>query len=151
MTEDPLVHKTVSMLRQARKVIELMHAERGEGFQEEPSLGDLVMVAQILSQTSASERVEASAKSLAEGTKIFTPERSSPEEPGPAEPGSPQGPPASPPVDVMVDWLEDHWVVHLGENFSWRNCSTFEELSKALLDAATLVSDFRLKGQVDDR
>lgn len=50
--EAKLVNKTAAILRMARHVIEKLHEDKEKGFQEEPSLSDLVLVAQIIGQNS---------------------------------------------------------------------------------------------------
>lgn len=130
VAENKLINRTVAMLRMARQVIEKMHSEmKGESFQEEPSLSDLVLVAQIIGQNSAIDRM--------------------------GEMSGSHDIPASPPgegfskgellvalPDVVVFWSQEPlgWFVNVKPEFQQETqfCKTSEELLLALQQAAAI-------------
>lgn len=134
--EAKLVQRTVSILRMARHVIEKLHDDKEKGFQEEPSLSDLVLVAQIIGQNSIMDRmgesgvipdgVEAPRQSLGEAVAV---EMTLP--------------------DVVVFWSThpNGWFVNVNPDFRQETafCKTPEELLMALQNAAAVCSMNRNK------
>ena len=133
--EAKLVQKTVSILRMARHVIEKLHDENEKGFQEEPSLSDLVLVAQIIGQTSTIDRLgemggqeqgdvppgaESSARTVISG-EIQLP-------------------------DLFVMWTPEGWYVNANPDFQIQSqhCRTKEELSSILQQLAEVCASHRI-------
>lgn len=121
--EAKIVKKAVSILRMARHVIEKLHDDKEKGFQEEPSLSDLVMVAQIIGQTSMIDRLgESGLPEGAEGSQVM----------GQAIVGSIMMP------DILVMWTPEGWCVNGHPDFQvnpqW--CKSKDELA-AILQALT--------------
>lgn len=124
--EAKLVNKTAAILRMARHVIEKLHDDKEKGFQEEPSLSDLVMVAQIIGQSSLIDRMG---------------------DVGPLPAGAEgQGQQASlvgvPLPDILVFWSShpNGWFVNVNPEFQQETtfCKTPEELLLALQQAAAV-------------
>lgn len=125
VAENKLINRTIAMLRMARQVIEKMHSEMKEGsFQEEPSLSDLVLVAQIIGQNSAIDRMG----------EMSTP--------SPGELTSREGQVLIALPDVVVFWSHDPvgWLVNVNPEFQQeaKLCKTPEELLIALQQAAAV-------------
>jgi len=129
--EAKLVEKTLSVLRMARQVIDKFHRDKDEGFQEEPSLSDLVLVAQILGQTSMFDRIGEGV--LPDGA----------EAPG----GTRQalsGPAALP--DIFVIWTPEGWYVDAHPDFhaNPQQCRDKQELLATLKGMADICATNRL-------
>ena|SRR5258705_13915171 len=118
--EAKLVQKTVSMLRVARHVIEKLHDDKEKAFQEEPSLSDLVLVAQIIGQTSMVDRLGEAG--LPEGAEL------------PSQAVSPAVSGQLVLPDIYAIWGQDGWYVngHPGFQLQPQHCRTKEELSAVL-------------------
>lgn len=127
--EAKLVNRTASILRMARHVIEKLHEDKEKGFQEEPSLSDLVLVAQIIGQNSMLDKMgevgalppgtEAPQQDLGEAVAVGIPL-----------------------PDVVVFWSThpNGWFVNVNPEFQQETtfCKTPEELLVALQNVAAL-------------
>ena len=128
VAENKLINRTIAMLRMARQVIEKMHSEmKGESFQEEPSLSDLVLVAQIIGQNSAIDRMGEMSGPLS----------------APGKEGEIAGTLVGVQLpDVVVFWSEKPmgWFVNVNPEFQQETqlCKTPEELLLALQQAAAV-------------
>lgn len=131
--EAKLVDRTVRMMRMARQVIAKLNQDEdgGTSFQEEPGLSELVIVAQLLGQTSTIDGLREMGI-------------------GPSTPTSPPPPPAgeaynimppSPSPDISVTWLNG-WVVGMSPTMRQPlvRCATLEELLAAIEERAQLVA-----------
>lgn len=136
--EEKIIQKSVAMLRMARRVIEKMNAGEGEGFREEPSLSDLVLVAQIIGQTATIDRLgemgtppEGAVLPASEGRLV-----QSLEGPQPIALALP---------DLIVMWSPDGWYVHSHPELQQdpRCCRSAEELASALQQAALVCGQHR--------
>lgn len=129
--EAKLVQKTLSVLRMARQVIDKLHHDKEEGFQEEPSLSDLVLVAQILGQTSMFDRLGEAG--LPEGAEL--------------PPGAPQliaGPITYP--DILVMWTPEGWYINAHPDFQVnpQQCKDKQELGAVLQGIVDICGNHRL-------
>lgn len=138
-----LVQRTVAMLRMARQVIQKVNAgEDGERFQEEPSLSDLVLVAQIIGQTSTIDRlgemsgppdpranvvgrepvVQSLGPAVGEGIQVMLP-------------------------DLAVIWGPEGWYVTVHPDFQQEPqcCRNSEELSLILQQMAVVCAQNRMR------
>jgi hypothetical protein len=134
--EAKLVKKTTSILRMARKVIEQMHAEREEGFQEEPSLSDLVLVAQIIGQTATIGHLE--------GIGAPRPPQEYVDGPPPVALGALVTGFGVP--DIAVLWTPDGWYIHSHPDFNLEplSCQDEEELASSLRQVAGVCASRRM-------
>lgn len=133
--EAKLVQKTVAMLKMARAVIEKMSADEDEkGFKEEPSLSDLVLVAQIIGQTSTIDRL---GEMGAVGEVISAPASLS-------QHLGPQPITVAVP-DIFVMWSSEGWYVHLSPELQQepRLCESPEELASVLQQMAVVCGEHR--------
>jgi hypothetical protein len=142
--EDKLVQKTLVMLRMARRVIEKLNADKdGEGFQEEPSLTDLVLVAQIIGQTSTLDRLGEMGMPVGSESPMRT--LASPEDQArePMEGAIAVGMPMMP--DLIVMWSPDGWYVNMHPEFQQeaRCCQSPEELATILQSMAVVCGQHR--------
>lgn len=134
VAENKLINRTVAMLRMARQVIEKLHSEsstmKDGAFQEEPSLSDLVLVAQIIGQHSMMDRMG--------------------EMPGPMTVPSGEGLIGVQMPDVVVFWSEKPmgWFVNVNPGLQQEPqfCKTPEELLIALQQAAAVCGLNRPQG-----
>lgn len=134
--EQKLIQKSVAMLKMARRVIEKMHDEKAEGFQEEPSLTDLVLVAQIIGQTSTIDRL---GEMGAVGEVISAPASE-------GRLAQDFGPPIAVAVpDIFVMWSPEGWYVHLSPELHQepRLCENPEELASVLQQMAVVCGEHR--------
>jgi len=131
--EAKLVQKTVSILRMARHVIGKLHDENEKGFQEEPSLSDLVLVAQIIGQTSTIDRLGEIG-----GQGDIPPGAESPARA--VISGEIQLP------DLFVMWTPEGWYVNANPDFQIQSqhCRTKEELSSILQQLAEVCASHRI-------
>lgn len=129
--EGKIVQKTLSILRMARQVIDKLHRDKEEGFQEEPSLSDLVLVAQILGQTSMFDRLGEAG--LPEGAEL------------PSEARQIVSGPVSFP-DILVMWTPEGWYVTTHPDFRGQvyHCRSKEELLAVLQGVADVCASNRI-------
>lgn len=127
--EDAVVQKSLEVLRVARRVIQAYHKDREDaGFQEEPSLTDLLMVAQVMTQASAMDRLEGFGRQI--------------EDPSPLA-----APPNLPAIDLAVEWLHDQqgWrVIPNPECGDPVFCATPQELEQVLNSFRSYIVTLRL-------
>jgi hypothetical protein len=125
----------------ARHVIERLHAEKeGSSFSEEPSLSDLVLVAQIIGQTSTIDRLSEMGMSGPDQTRLGPPP-SSPSDHGMAVAiGVPMLP------DLAVLWASDGWWIHPHPDFKLSPlcCQSQEELAATLQQLAVMCGQHRM-------
>jgi hypothetical protein len=140
--EAKLVKKTVSILQMARKVIERMHADREEGFQEEPSLSDLVLVAQIIGQTATISHLEGIGvpQSVADYPTRLGEAPEMPADQGRAIAfgfGVP---------DLAVLWSPDGWYIHTHPDFKLVPicCESQESLASTLQQLSAVCGQHRI-------
>lgn len=129
--EAKLVQKTASILRMARHVIEKLHDDKEKGFQDEPSLSDLVLVAQIIGQTTMVDRLGEAG--LPDGAEI------------PSEARQVISAPISYP-DILVMWTPDGWYVNAHPDFQVnpQQCRNKEELATVLQAIAEICARNRI-------
>jgi len=137
VSEAKIVEKTVRVLKMARQVIEKFN-QGGDGehsFQEEPSLSELVIVAQLLGQTYTIDGLRA----------MGIPEVPVSEPPSPPSPAPPLGEaysvaPPLPPPDISILW-SDGWVVSLPNAVGVPpvRCLTVQQLLVTLQSYAQMV------------
>jgi hypothetical protein len=119
-----------------------MHADKeSAGFPEEPSLSDLVLVAQIINQTSTIDRLGDMSAPGPEQTWL-----------GPAPPNLPSdhgmavaiGVPMLP--DLAVLWASDGWWIHPHPDFKLEPlcCQSQEELAATLQQLAIVCGQHRI-------
>lgn len=129
--EAKLVQKTASILRMARHVIDKLHEDKEKGFQEEPSLSDLVLVAQIIGQTTMVDKLGMGG--LPEGAESTTQTRQ-----------AVVGPISFP--DILVMWGPDGWYINAHPDFQLgvQHCRNKEELSTVLQQIAVICAQNRI-------
>lgn len=132
--EAKLVNRTAAILRMARHVIEKLHEDKEKGFQEEPSLSDLVLVAQILGQTSMFDRLGEAG--FPEGAETPDGTRQTMQ--------AMVGPITLP--DILVMWGPDGWYVNAHPDFQLQvqQCRNKEELLSVLQGVADICASNRI-------
>lgn len=132
--EAKLVQKTVAALRMAQHVIEKLHEGKEKGFQEEPSLSDLVLVAQIIGQTSTMDRL--GEMGLPKGV----------DQPAHQPLGEATSAPLTLP-DLFLLWTPEGWYVNVHPDLQCEPqcCRSLEELWAVLQHMVPVVAQHRLQ------
>lgn len=155
--QDGAVSRAVDFLRTARRVLQRYHDDEGTSFQEEPSLTDILLVAQLLGQSSAMENLGTLGRSIEEGTLGHGVSKKVAPAPAPAPSGDqfigeavgiPPGPPtiAFPETDLVVHWDPTYRAWHVLVNPLIGTpvyCANPQQLSDTLRDLQAKVAQFR--------
>ncbi len=135
--EQELVKKTAAILRLAKQVIGALKDENEMPFFEEPSLTDLVLIAQIIGQTAAVDKLDVVGQGL------------NPRDPVPEPFPAYRTPAPAPPeemvaigdfmFDLTMSWAGDGWLIDTCVSNPAIKVTTMEDMGRAISKAVVAI------------